>query len=49
VDPDRAEALLRHFGSARKVFAADASALAAVEGIDDERAARIAAMLEYGS
>ena len=49
VDPDRAEALLRHFGTARKVLAADAGALAAVEGIDDECAARIAAVLEYGS
>jgi ERCC4-type nuclease len=49
VDPDRAEALLRHFGTARKVLSADAGALAAVEGIDDECAARIAAVLEYGS
>ncbi len=49
IDPDRAEALLRHFGSARKVLAADADALAAVEDIDGTRAARIAEVLEYGN
>nr|WP_296750918.1 ERCC4 domain-containing protein [Thioalkalivibrio sp.] len=48
VDADRAEALLRHFGSARAVLAADADTLAQVEGMDAERAARIAEVLEYG-
>ena len=48
VDSDRAEALLRHFGSARAVLAADADALAAVEGMDIERASRITEVLEYG-
>jgi len=48
VDADRAESLLRHFGSARAALAADAVALAQVEGMDAERAARIAEVLEYG-
>lgn len=48
VDPDRAETLLRHFGSARAVLDADADALAQVEGMDMERAARITEVLEYG-
>ncbi|MCA1789750.1 MAG: hypothetical protein LC667_07800 [Thioalkalivibrio sp.] len=48
VDAERAEALLRHFGSARAALAADANALAQVEGMDAERAARIAEVLEYG-
>jgi ERCC4-type nuclease len=48
IDADRAEALLRHFGSARAALAADADALAQVEGMDAERAARIAEVLEYG-
>ncbi|MFW5452153.1 ERCC4 domain-containing protein [Thioalkalivibrio sulfidiphilus] len=47
VDADRAEALLRHFGSARAALAADAETLALVEGIDPDSAARIAEVLDF--
>ncbi len=49
VDSDRAEALIRHFGSARAAVAADAEALAKVEGISPEMAARIVEGLDYGA
>lgn len=49
VDSDRAEALIRHFGSARAAVAADAEALAKVEGISPEMAARIVEVLDYGA
>jgi len=48
VDADRAEALLSHFGNARQVFAADAAALAQVQGIDTAVAERIAEVLDHG-
>lgn len=49
IDPDRAKALLKHFGSARQVLDADADALTQVEGIDRETAERIAEVLDYGA
>lgn len=48
IDPDRAEQLLRHFGSAQAVLTAEASELVAVEGIDPARAERIVEVLRYG-
>ena len=49
IDPDRAQALLRRFGSARKALAADAASLAEVEGIDRETAERIVDVLDHGA
>lgn len=48
VDSDRAEALLRTFGSARAALAADAAGLADVEGMDTARAERIVDVLDHG-
>jgi ERCC4-type nuclease len=48
VDADRSEALLRRFGTARDALAADVESLAAVDGMDPDRAARIVEVLDYG-
>ena len=48
IDEDRAKALLKRFGSARKALAATAEELAQVDGIDQETADRIVEVLEYG-
>jgi len=46
VDADRAERLLSRFGGAMRVFGASAEALAEVDGISSEMAARIRAVLD---
>jgi ERCC4-type nuclease len=47
IDEDRAEAMLRHFKSARRALAADAAELAQIEGLDSVTAERIAEVLNY--
>jgi ERCC4-type nuclease len=47
IDEDRAEAMLRHFKSARRALTADAAELAQIQGIDDAMAERIAEVLNY--
>ena len=49
IDPDRAQSLLKHFGSARAVIQADADALSAVEGIDAATAERIVEVLDHAN
>jgi len=49
IDAEQAEALLKHFKSARSVMAASPEALQEVEGIDPELAGRIAEVLDFGS
>lgn len=46
VDPELARNLLRHFGTARAVFAADREALLAVEGMTEKTAGRISDVLD---
>lgn len=48
VDSDRAEALLRRFGSAHAALNASAEELIEVDGLDDATAERIVSVLRYG-
>lgn len=46
IDTDKAIALLKHFGSARKVFAADTAAMSAA-GLEEKAAEKIILALDY--